>query len=68
MTTHNDQAMGHWIDGREVPSSGNAVLETLNPLDDSLYGTVVRGTVADIDNARILPSYVLAIPMNWMYS
>ena len=51
MTTHNDQAMGHWIDGREVPSSGDAVLETLNPLDDSLYGTVVRGTVADIDNA-----------------
>jgi len=51
MTTDNNQAMGHWIDGQEVHSSGDAVLETLNPLDDSLYGTVVRGTIEDIDNA-----------------
>ena len=51
MAVNTSKTMGHWIDGQELPPSGTDVLESLNPIDDSLYGTVARGTVEDINTA-----------------
>lgn len=51
MAVNTSKTMGHWIDGQELPPSGTDVLESLNPIDDSLYRTVARGTVEDINTA-----------------
>ena len=51
MSVNSNKTMGHWIDGQEVVASDGGVLESYNPLDDSLYGTVARGTEEDIKSA-----------------
>lgn len=51
MTKNSNKAMGHWIDGQEVFASDGGLLETLNPIDDSHYGTVALGTAEDVNRA-----------------
>jgi len=40
-----------WIDGQHRAASGAQAFEDLNPVDDSVYATVARGTAEDIDSA-----------------
>jgi len=42
---------GHWINNASVPASDGGVLDSLNPLDDSVYAQVADGTPEDIDRA-----------------
>ena len=46
-----DEVLGHWINNASVPASDGGVLESLNPMDDSLYAKVADGTPEDIDRA-----------------
>jgi len=47
----DDKILGHWIDNASLSSSEAAVLEVLNPVDDSLYQRVAEGTPEDINRA-----------------
>ena len=46
-----EQIYEHWIDNAYVASSGNDLMDILNPLDDSLYAQVAAGTHEDVDRA-----------------
>jgi len=41
----------HWIGGKETSSHNSEFFEDLNPIDDSLYAHVARGTATDIEQA-----------------
>lgn len=56
MTPGTDTVAGirhvrHFIGGRPADSTGDETFETRNPHDDSVLGTVVRGTAADGERA-----------------
>ena len=46
-----EQVLGHWIESGNSPASDGGVMDSLNPLDDSLYMKVADGTPEDIDRA-----------------
>ena len=39
------------IDGKEVPASGGATFETINPATEEVLGVAADGTAADVDAA-----------------
>ncbi|MFS2056277.1 aldehyde dehydrogenase family protein, partial [Variovorax sp. CT11-76] len=41
----------HFIDGRRVPSEGNATIDVIDPSDGERFGQLARGTAGDIDAA-----------------
>jgi aldehyde dehydrogenase (NAD+) len=41
----------HFIDGRRVPSEGNATIDVIDPSDGERFGQLARGTAGDIDVA-----------------
>jgi acyl-CoA reductase-like NAD-dependent aldehyde dehydrogenase len=43
--------MGHWVNHSYAPASDGGVMESLNPLDDSVFAKVAEGTPEDIDKA-----------------
>ena len=45
------ELLGHWIGNESVAASDGGILESLNPLDDSLYARVADGTTDDMDRA-----------------
>lgn len=47
----DEKVFGHWIDNEFVPASDGALMNTLNPLDDSLFAQVAAGTEEDINSA-----------------
>ena len=46
-----EQIFGHWIDNAYVSASDNGLMNSINPLDDSLFAQVAAGTKEDVDNA-----------------
>ncbi len=46
-----EKIFGHWIDNEYVPASDGALMDSLNPLDDSLFAQVAFGTKEDVDSA-----------------
>ena len=46
-----EQIFGHWVDNSYVSASDSGMMDTLNPLDDSLYAQVAAGTKEDVDRA-----------------
>jgi len=42
---------GHFIDGRETPSTGGAVLDVLNPSTGEVIARIPNGTEEDVDRA-----------------
>ena len=45
------KTLNHFIGGEWTATSGGAIFEVLNPLDDSLYCHAAHGTAADMNAA-----------------
>ncbi len=43
--------LNHWIGGQSIEPGARTYFDDRNPLDDSLYAVVARGTAADVDRA-----------------
>lgn len=43
--------INHWIGGAEISDEPSAYFDDLNPLDDSIYARVARGTAEDVARA-----------------
>jgi len=41
----------HYIDGRHVPSEGNATIDVIDPSNGQRFGQIARGIAADVDAA-----------------
>ena len=51
MTTDDQQALGHWINGEHCTSAGGATFTVFNPSDDSPFSVVAEGSAVEMDLA-----------------
>ena len=51
MTTDDQQALGHWINGEHCTSAGGATFTVFNPSDDSPFSVVAEGSEGEMDLA-----------------
>ncbi len=59
---NNTEPLKHYINGQWIETKSGAVFDDINPLDDTLYAKVTKGTAQDVCNAvaaakEAFPSY-----------